>query len=89
VNDDDLTLVQPLPSSLTVSRHPHRDGDAVSVVMVAGNNGRRYLLTLDTDTADYLAGLLASAVRSPKVNAQAAEILAAQGHSEGNAGGQP
>lgn len=88
MNDDDLTLVQPLPSSLTVSRHPHRDGDVVSVVMVAGNNGHRYLLTLDTDTADYLAGLLASSVRSPKVNALAGEILAAEGYSEGSAGGQ-
>lgn len=77
--NDDVTLIQPLRSSITVSRHPHTDGDAISVAVVAGNTGTRHLILLDTATAEHLADLLATAVRSPRVNALADERRGAGG----------
>lgn len=72
-------LLQPDPDTLTVNLHPSHDhGDRVSVLFHDGPSGVPFRVVLDPDTAYLLAGLLASAVQSPRVTAVADQIKAAQ-----------
>lgn len=71
-------LLKPNPQSLVLSRHPsHELGDVVSMQFDT-HEGKRYVLVVDVDTADYLAAVLASACHSPKVIAAVDQMHAAQ-----------
>ncbi|MDA2893064.1 hypothetical protein PDG61_19235 [Mycolicibacterium sp. BiH015] len=72
-------ILQPDPETIVVSLHPsHEHGDVVSVIFHDGPTGYPYRVVLDPDSAYWLAGLLASAVESPRVAAIADQMKAAQ-----------
>ncbi|MGE0216965.1 hypothetical protein [Mycolicibacterium sp.] len=72
-------FLQPDPDTFAVSVHPsHERGDRVSVLFHDGPSVVPYRIVLDPDAAYYLAGLLASAVESPRVTAIADQMKAAQ-----------
>lgn len=72
-------LLQPDPRTIVVSYHPnHHEGDRLSMQFDDAVTGKRYVLTLDPLTADYLASLFATAVQSPAVQARADQMKAAR-----------
>lgn len=71
-------LLQPEPRTLTVTYHPHRDGDRIAIQFDDGLTRQHHVLTVDPSTADYLASLLATATQSPRIGAAADQIRAKQ-----------
>jgi hypothetical protein len=74
MTEPNITLLQPDPQSLVVSVHPyHGDADRVSVQFEDPAHGR-FLVALSPATADYLATLFATAVRSVRIGAIADQM---------------
>jgi hypothetical protein len=74
---DTVTLLQPDPNSIVVHYSPHNGGDAVSVQFEDHQYGR-FLVAFTPETADYLATLFATAVKSVRVGAIADQMRTAQ-----------
>ncbi|UJL27013.1 hypothetical protein HZU38_18905 [Mycolicibacterium vanbaalenii] len=74
----DAVLLQPNPNTVVVSYHPKHDGpDAVSVQLDDTVHGR-FVLAFTPETVDHLARLLATSVKSSRVQATADQMKAAQ-----------
>ncbi|MDX1873991.1 hypothetical protein SBI67_17860 [Mycolicibacterium sp. 120266] len=86
MDDTEVTLLRPFPTSIGVQVHPHVDGDVVSVVMLDAATTARYIIAMDPDTAHQLSRDLHEATTSPAVAAQANAIRGSTGHTDGNTG---